>query len=95
MQARELMRALDIESVLCLQDRTPLGRVEDVRIYLSVFCFASCTCACVTCHALPTLPLPAPASRRLALILCTQPQHSRRAGSCAAGLAWLLACLVG
>ncbi len=25
------MRALDIESVLCLADRTPLGRVEEVR----------------------------------------------------------------
>jgi hypothetical protein len=31
-QARELTRALDIESVLCLGDRTPLGRVEEVRI---------------------------------------------------------------
>ena len=31
-QAKELTRALDIESVLCLADRTPLGRVEEVRI---------------------------------------------------------------
>lgn len=30
-QAKELTRALDIESVLCLADRTPLGRVEEVR----------------------------------------------------------------
>ncbi len=30
-QAKELMRALDISSVLCLADRTPLGRVEEVR----------------------------------------------------------------
>lgn len=30
-QAKELTRALDIESVLCLGDRTPLGRVEEVR----------------------------------------------------------------
>ena len=30
-QAKELTRALDIESVLCLTDRTPLGRVEEVR----------------------------------------------------------------
>jgi hypothetical protein len=32
MQAKELTRALDIESVLCLADRTPLGRVEEVRL---------------------------------------------------------------
>jgi hypothetical protein len=31
LQAKELTRALDIESVLCLADRTPLGRVEEVR----------------------------------------------------------------
>ena len=30
MQARELMRALDIGSVLCTEARAPLGRVEDI-----------------------------------------------------------------
>lgn len=40
-QAKELMRALDIESVLCLIDRTPLGRVEEVRFRHNRFCHSA------------------------------------------------------
>lgn len=53
-QAKELMRALDIESVLCLADRTPLGRVEEVHfsahIDTNTILFRSSGCCWLSCQ---------------------------------------------
>lgn len=55
------MRALDIESVLCLADRTPLGRVEEVHfsayIDTSKTIFRSSGCCWLSCQANRTISL--------------------------------------